>query len=197
VTDLRRLTAALAAAALVLVASGCGGDEPSPTDPSSPTSSSPSDTSTEEPTEEPADTAAGDGYACEAIDVRVAGADNGVPLEEPSGVGEIGGDEGCSLFQQDAPTVVEVELVTRHKSLDEEGAGIQVSGEEEIEDVTVGDSPALLVKGAGSPVYVNLATLAGDRLLTIRLLAPGAKPGHAEQYEQVVLSVAEQVVAAA
>jgi hypothetical protein len=203
VTDLRRLTAALAAGALVLVASGCGSDEPSPTDPSSPTSSSPSDTPSAEPTSQPTEeptsggTAAGDGYACEAIDVQVAGADNGVPLEEPSGVGEVGGDEGCSLFQQDAPTVVEVELVTRHKGLDQEGDAIQVSGEEEIEDVTVGDNPALLVKGAGSPVYVNLATLAGDRLLTIRLLAPGAKPGQAEQYEQVVLSVAEQVAAAA
>ncbi|MBC2934811.1 hypothetical protein [Nocardioides sp. zg-1228] len=202
-TDLRRVTTAFAAVALVLVASGCGGDdEPAPTDPGSATSS-PSGTSSAEPTEEPTEeptsggAAGGDGYACEAIDVQVAGADNDVPLEEPSGVGEIGGDEGCSLFQKDEPTVVEVELVTEHGDLDQEGAALQISGQEEIEDVTVGGSPALLVRGAGSPVYVNLATLAGDRLLTIRLLAPGAEPKQVEQYERVVLSVAEQVVAAA
>ena len=73
-TDLGRLTAALAAGALVLVASAC---------------SNPSDTPTDKTADHPpsADTVAGDGHACEAIDVQVAGADNGVPLEEPSGVG--------------------------------------------------------------------------------------------------------------
>lgn len=191
-TDVRRLALAGLLAATLALTGGCGDDEPATTDgtgsPSGSTSPSPDDS--EEPSEPTTEPGA---YACDAIDTAALEAETGVRLKAPESAGEAGGDEGCSLFYRGAATVVSVELVVEHGTLREDLDVIRVVGDEKPEEVTVAGEPALVVSGDGAPVYVNLVTHLGERMLMVRAL--GDTASQVPELEELVPLVAEQVAA--
>ncbi len=54
-----------------------------------------------------------------------------------------------------------------------------------------------MVTGEDSPLYVNLVTHVGERMLTVRLLAPGEEPDRLQDFEDLVLALSEQVATGA
>lgn len=201
-TDVRRLMVGAVLSATLALA-GCGG-EPSASDgtptaePSSdgPSSEAPSGSATDEPSGEPS-ADGGDGPACDAIDVDAVTAETGLALRAPSSAGEVGADEGCSVFVRKSNVAVSIDLAVEHGSLEEDLDQIRILGTEEPEGVSVAGSPALVVTGEASPLYVNLVTHVGERMMTVRLLAPGEEPDRLPELEDLVLVLSEQVAAGA
>jgi len=181
-----------------LALAGCGGgDEPSTTEGTAttePSGEGPSETVTDDPSGDPA---TGGGPACDAIDVDAVTAETGLALRAPSSEGEVGADEGCSVFVRQSTVAVSIELAVEHGSLEEDLDQIRILGTEEPEEVSVAGSPALVVTGEASPLYVNLVTHVGERMLTVRLLAPGEEPARLPELEDLVLVLSEQVATGA
>jgi len=201
VTDRRRIHLAGAFAAVLVLAAGCGDGgedkqaDPTPSPSSSETSSTtqtPSPSESETPSESPASSG---GLACDAIDVAAIEAETGIRLTKPDSGGKPGKKERCASFYDDL-SVLQVDLMPRGKTLEQDFKDVLVLGTEKPEERTVAGERALMTTLTKTNIRIGLVTHVGER--TLQVVALNLAEDHeVAQLQDLVLAVAEQVAPAA